>query len=245
MTRAYFPNVAEEEPVPGRRLAGRPGRAGDGAGADRDRRHRGGIEQRDHRHRHQARIRRCRTCPSRSTPRPRRTSSARARPRSRICRATSPASAVQNLGPGQSQVSVRGVSAGQIVRDQPGVKEQVGVYLDEVGDLAVAVHSRHRPVRPQPRRDPARAAGHPVRIGLGRRHHPLHHQPARTSTGSRASVEGNINVVDEGDIGGHLKGAINVPAVGDDRDPGGRLPHPICRLHRCASRGRQRGQGRQ
>src|SRR5688572_11216513 len=38
---------------------------------------------------------------------------------------------VQNLGPGQSQVAMRGVSAGQIVRDQPGVKEQVGVYLDE------------------------------------------------------------------------------------------------------------------
>ena len=34
---------------------------------------------------------------------------------------------VQNLGPGQSQVAIRGVSAGQIVRDQPGVKEQVGV----------------------------------------------------------------------------------------------------------------------
>ena len=38
---------------------------------------------------------------------------------------------MQNLGPGQSQVAIRGVSAGQIVRDQPGVKEQVGVYLDE------------------------------------------------------------------------------------------------------------------
>jgi hypothetical protein len=38
---------------------------------------------------------------------------------------------IQNLGPGQSQVSMRGVSAGQIVRDQPGVKEQVGIYLDE------------------------------------------------------------------------------------------------------------------
>src|SRR3546814_14055001 len=38
---------------------------------------------------------------------------------------------VQNLGPGQSQVSIRGVSAGQIARDPPGVKEQVGVYLDE------------------------------------------------------------------------------------------------------------------
>lgn len=38
---------------------------------------------------------------------------------------------VQNLGPGQSQVAMRGVSSGQIVRDQPGVKEQVGAYLDE------------------------------------------------------------------------------------------------------------------
>src|SRR5947207_10809746 len=38
---------------------------------------------------------------------------------------------VQNIGPGQSQIAMRGVSAGQIVRDQPGVKEQVGIYLDE------------------------------------------------------------------------------------------------------------------
>jgi iron complex outermembrane receptor protein len=38
---------------------------------------------------------------------------------------------VQNLGPGQSQVAVRGASAGQIARDQPGVKESVGAYLDD------------------------------------------------------------------------------------------------------------------
>ncbi|MCY4379161.1 MAG: Plug domain-containing protein, partial [Candidatus Dadabacteria bacterium] len=38
---------------------------------------------------------------------------------------------IQNLGPGQSVVTIRGISSGQIVRDQPGVKEQVGVYLDE------------------------------------------------------------------------------------------------------------------
>src|SRR5436189_4972108 len=38
---------------------------------------------------------------------------------------------VQNAGPGQSQVGMRGVSAGRIIRDQPGVKEQVGIYLDE------------------------------------------------------------------------------------------------------------------
>lgn len=39
---------------------------------------------------------------------------------------------VQNLGPGQSQVAMRGASAGQVARDQPGVKEQVGAYLDDV-----------------------------------------------------------------------------------------------------------------
>jgi iron complex outermembrane receptor protein len=39
---------------------------------------------------------------------------------------------VQNLGPGQSQVAMRGASSGQIARDQPGVKEEVASYLDDV-----------------------------------------------------------------------------------------------------------------
>jgi iron complex outermembrane receptor protein len=38
---------------------------------------------------------------------------------------------IADLGPGQSQVAIRGISSGQVIRDQPGVKEQVGVYLDE------------------------------------------------------------------------------------------------------------------
>jgi iron complex outermembrane receptor protein len=38
---------------------------------------------------------------------------------------------IQNLGPGQSQPAIRGASSGQISRDQPGVKEEVGAYLDE------------------------------------------------------------------------------------------------------------------
>lgn len=42
-----------------------------------------------------------------------------------------PGFSVQNLGPGQSQVAIRGASSGQIARDQPGVKEDVGAYLDE------------------------------------------------------------------------------------------------------------------
>src|SRR5438552_10914385 len=42
-----------------------------------------------------------------------------------------PGFSVQDLGPGQSQPAIRGASSGQIARDQPGVKEDVGVYLDE------------------------------------------------------------------------------------------------------------------
>src|SRR2546429_2863461 len=38
---------------------------------------------------------------------------------------------IADLGPGQSQMAIRGISSGQVIRDQPGVKEQVGVYLDE------------------------------------------------------------------------------------------------------------------
>ncbi|HEV7614165.1 MAG TPA: TonB-dependent receptor [Steroidobacteraceae bacterium] len=38
---------------------------------------------------------------------------------------------IADLGPGQSQVAIRGISSGQVIRDQPGVSEQVGVYLDE------------------------------------------------------------------------------------------------------------------
>jgi iron complex outermembrane receptor protein len=38
---------------------------------------------------------------------------------------------ITDLGPGQSQIAIRGISSGQVIRDQPGVKEQVGVYLDE------------------------------------------------------------------------------------------------------------------
>ena len=48
---------------------------------------------------------------------------------------------VQNLGPGQSQVAMRGVSSGQIVRDQPGRQGAGGCLSRRIGDLAVAVHA--------------------------------------------------------------------------------------------------------
>jgi outer membrane receptor protein involved in Fe transport len=118
--------------------------------------------------------------------------------------------AVQNLGPGQSQVSVRGVSAGQIVRDQPGVKEQVGVYLDEsvislslfTPDLDLFDLNRVETLRgPQGTLFGSGSVGGTLRY--------ITNQPRLGRT--EGMVEANINTVEESDIGGHLKGAINVP----------------------------------
>ncbi|MGR4891602.1 TonB-dependent receptor [Sphingopyxis sp. LARHCG72] len=117
---------------------------------------------------------------------------------------------VQNLGPGQSQVSVRGVSAGQIARDQPGVKEQVGVYLDEsvvslslfTPDLDLFDLNRVETLRgPQGTLFGSGSVGGTLRY--------ITNQPNLDRV--EGKVEGNVNLVDGDDIGGHLKGAINLP----------------------------------
>jgi iron complex outermembrane receptor protein len=118
--------------------------------------------------------------------------------------------AVQNLGPGQSQVSVRGVSAGQIVRDQPGVKEQVGVYLDEsvislslfTPDIDLFDLNRVETLRgPQGTLFGSGSVGGTVRY--------ITNQPRLGRTEGMAEV--NMNHVHDGEVGGHVKGAINLP----------------------------------
>jgi iron complex outermembrane receptor protein len=120
---------------------------------------------------------------------------------------------VQNLGPGQSQVSIRGVSAGQIIRDQPGVKEQVGVYLDESvislslfqPDLDLFDLNRVETLRgPQGTLFGSGSVGGTIRY--------ITNQPDVSKLEGLA--EANVNVVGEDDFGGHLKGAINLP-LGD------------------------------
>jgi iron complex outermembrane receptor protein len=117
---------------------------------------------------------------------------------------------IQNLGPGQSQVSVRGVSAGQVVRDQPGVKEQVGVYLDEsvislslfTPDLDLYDLTRVETLRgPQGTLFGSGSVGGTIRY--------ITNQPDLDSF--EGSVQANINVLAGGDFGGHLKGMINAP----------------------------------
>ncbi|MEZ5972742.1 MAG: TonB-dependent receptor [Hyphomonadaceae bacterium] len=119
---------------------------------------------------------------------------------------------VQNLGPGQSQVSLRGVSAGQIVRDQPGVKEQVGVYLDDsvislslfTPDLDLYDLNRVETLRgPQGTLFGSGNVGGTIRY--------ITNQPDLDMF--EGSLEGQLNMIDDGGEGGHLKGMINVPLV--------------------------------
>lgn len=117
---------------------------------------------------------------------------------------------VQNLGPGQSQVAIRGVSAGQIVRDQPGVKEQVGVYLDEsvislslfTPDFDLYDLNRVETLRgPQGTLFGSGSVGGTIRY--------ITNQPNLDA--SEGSFEANLNTVTDGGTGGSIKGMFNVP----------------------------------
>ncbi|HVM23656.1 MAG TPA: TonB-dependent receptor [Sphingomicrobium sp.] len=118
--------------------------------------------------------------------------------------------AVQNLGPGQSQVSVRGVSAGQIVRDQPGVKEQVGVYLDEsvislslfTPDIDLFDLNRVETLRgPQGTLFGSGSVGGTIRY--------ITNQPKLDRF--EGQLEAGINVAKGGDVGYLTKAALNLP----------------------------------
>ena len=121
---------------------------------------------------------------------------------------------IQNLGPGQSVVTIRGVSSGQIVRDQPGVKEQVGVYLDETPislslftpDIDLFDLNRVETLRgPQGTLFGSGSIGGTVRY--------ITNQPLLGVNEVKVEIDGNY--LDEGSLGGHLKTALNVP-LGDD-----------------------------
>ena len=120
---------------------------------------------------------------------------------------------VQNLGPGQSQVAIRGVSAGQIVRDQPGVKEQVGVYLDEsvislslfTPDFDFFDLNRVETLRgPQGTLFGSGSVGGTIRY--------ITNEPDPDAFD--ASVALDLNTITDGGTGGSIKGMVNIP-LGD------------------------------
>ena len=116
---------------------------------------------------------------------------------------------VQNLGPGQSQVAMRGVSAGQIIRDQPGVKEQVGIYMDEspvslslfTPDFDLFDLDRVEVLRgPQGTLFGAGSVGGTIRY--------ITNQPEIGR--DYGIVEADLNTLADGGNGGHVKGMTNV-----------------------------------
>lgn len=120
---------------------------------------------------------------------------------------------VQNLGPGQSQVAIRGISAGQLARDQPGVKEQVGVYLDEsvvslslfTPDLDLFDLSRIEVLRgPQGTLFGSGSLSGTVRY--------ITNQPQLGELSG--TIEGTGSFVAHGSRGADLKGEVNLP-LGD------------------------------
>jgi len=117
---------------------------------------------------------------------------------------------IQNLGPGQSQVAIRGVSAGQIVRDQPGVKEQVGIYVDEsvislslfTPDLDFYDLNRVETLRgPQGTLFGSGSIGGTIRY--------ITNQPDLEE--ASGGIEINVNSITDGEEAGHIKGFINSP----------------------------------
>src|SRR3989454_803647 len=120
---------------------------------------------------------------------------------------------VQNLGPGQSQPAIRGASSGQIARDQPGVKEDVGAYLDEAPvslslftpDLDLFDISRVEVLRgPQGTLFGAGSLGGTVRY--------ISNQPELNVNSTFGEAE--INAIDGGAPGNNAKLGFNVP-LGD------------------------------
>lgn len=121
---------------------------------------------------------------------------------------------IQNLGPGQSQVSIRGVSSGQIVRDQPGVKEQVGIYLDE-SVISLSLFTPDIDLFDLNRVETLRGPQGSL-FGSGSVGGTLRYITNQPKLGVYEGVaEANVNTVQDGNVGGHVKGAINIP-VGDD-----------------------------
>ena len=120
---------------------------------------------------------------------------------------------VQNLGPGQSQVAIRGVSAGQIVRDQPGVKEQVGVYLDE-SVISLSLFTPDLDLFDMNRVEVLRGPQGTL-FGSGSLSGTVRYITNQPKIGvDEALAEFSASTLTDGGAGGHAKAAVNVP-LGD------------------------------
>jgi iron complex outermembrane recepter protein len=121
--------------------------------------------------------------------------------------------AIADLGPGQSQVAIRGISSGQVVRDQPGVKESVGVYLDE-SPISIALFTPDLDLFDLQRMEILRGPQGTL-FGAGSSTGTLRYITAQPKLGmfqGAAEVTGTDGT--GADTGGSVKGMLNAP-IGD------------------------------
>jgi iron complex outermembrane recepter protein len=117
---------------------------------------------------------------------------------------------IADLGPGQSQVAIRGISSGQVIRDQPGVKEQVGVYLDE-SPISVALFTPDLVLYDLDRFEVLRGPQGTL-FGAGSEAGTLRYITKAPRIGvSEANVELTGDASQSGDTGGSGRGMVNVP----------------------------------
>jgi iron complex outermembrane receptor protein len=121
--------------------------------------------------------------------------------------------AITDLGPGQSQVAIRGISAGQVIRDQPGVKESVGIYLDESA-ISVALFTPDLDLYDLERVEVLRGPQGTL-FGAGSSSGTLRYITRQPELGEfGATTELTAATVDDGEFGGGVKAALNLP-MGD------------------------------
>ena len=121
---------------------------------------------------------------------------------------------IQNLGPGQSVVNIRGISSGQIVRDQPGVKEQVGVYLDDV-PIAISLFTPDLDLYDVQRVETLRGPQGTL-FGSGSIGGTVRYVTNKPQLGVKeVRTQFDLNTIDSGSSGGHVKAAFNAP-LGDN-----------------------------
>jgi iron complex outermembrane recepter protein len=118
---------------------------------------------------------------------------------------------VADLGPGQSQMAIRGISSGQVIRDQPGVKEQVGVYLDE-SPISVALFTPDLELFDIDRFEVLRGPQGTL-FGAGSEAGTIRYITRQPQMGKfEAVTDASFEEVAHGDQGGSVRGAVNIPA---------------------------------
>jgi iron complex outermembrane recepter protein len=118
--------------------------------------------------------------------------------------------AIADLGPGQSQMAIRGISSGQVIRDQPGLKEQVGVYLDE-SPISVALFTPDLELFDLDRFEVLRGPQGTL-FGAGSEAGTVRYITRQPQIGKfEAITDASFEDVAHGDQGGMVRGALNVP----------------------------------